>query len=358
MKRSTQCLARIILLLSIATLAACSGSSRFKGQTFRAADNREAIRFTSSHELELQSRGTNLICQYTIEGDTVRITANVLGTTQAIYYTITPDGLRSPEGVILLSADGYAAAMERERQHQEQLRLAAEAQKRERARIAEVRAKSREKHKVAAEFKLKPMVYTGGIASVDALTITDVSLIAHQPQDVFNREDRLIFMYFADLTKIEDVKADYRRFLFYVFDETNGNQHRIDVFADSRTEANTIRDACIASYEDWRKEYPDAARIKEKLSSSLAASDTLSQLIVGKWQGGHLHTLYYAQDGSYFVDPDDSAKEPNGHWHIEDDKLNVTFSNGQILSTKIISLTQDELVLERKGGEERMPRIK
>jgi len=358
MKRSTSYLVQIALLFVLATLTSCSDSSRFKGQTFRAADNREAIRFTSSRELELQSRGTNLVCQYTVQGDTVRITANVLGTVQAIYYTITPDGLRSPEGVILLSTDGYAAAMERDRQHQEHLRLAAQAQERERARIAEVRAKSRQKAKVVAEFKLKPMVYKGGIASVDALTVTDVSLTAHQPQDVFNREDRLIFMYFADLTKIEDVKADYKRFLFYVFDEENGSQHRIDVFADSRTEANTIRDACIASYEEWRKQYPDAARIKEKLSSSLAGSETLSQLIVGKWQGGHLHTLYYAQGGSYFVDPDDSGKEPNGHWKIEDDRLNVTFSNGQILSTKIISLTQDQLVLERKGGEERMPRIK
>lgn len=138
--KTTRLIHQLTLLLAIISLTSCGKSSPFTGQTYRSFDNREAIRFTSATELELQSQGANLICQYSFDGTTVRVTADVLGTKQAFYYTSTPDGLRGSDGTFLLSPEKYAAAQEqarvaRERQEQqrreaEQRRLAQEARQR------------------------------------------------------------------------------------------------------------------------------------------------------------------------------------------------------------------------------------
>ena len=82
-----------------------------------------------------------------------------------------------------------------------------------------------------------------------------------------------------------------------------------------------------------------------------------SQLIVGKWQGAKNMTLYFAKDGSYSVNP-----EPNspalGTWQVDGDNLLLVFKDGRRMTRKIISITDEELDLERKGDVERCPRIR
>jgi ankyrin repeat protein len=78
-----------------------AGPQAFKGQVYRSLDDREAITLTSPEELEIQAGNTNLICKYTKQGDTLRIVANVMGTTQAIYYRVTDEGLRDSNGGVL-----------------------------------------------------------------------------------------------------------------------------------------------------------------------------------------------------------------------------------------------------------------
>lgn len=73
----------------------------FKGQVYRSLDDRLVITLVSPEELELQTNGTNLICKYTTQDDSLRVVANIMGTTQALYYRITDGGLQGNDGSVL-----------------------------------------------------------------------------------------------------------------------------------------------------------------------------------------------------------------------------------------------------------------
>jgi hypothetical protein len=45
----------------------------------------------------------NLICKYTRRDDTLRVVKTMLGTTLAVYYKITPDGLQANDGTVLFN---------------------------------------------------------------------------------------------------------------------------------------------------------------------------------------------------------------------------------------------------------------
>jgi hypothetical protein len=73
----------------------------FEREVYRSVDGNTAIILTSPEELELTQNGTNLVCKYTMDGDTFRVVANILGTTQALYYRMTAQGLKANDGKVL-----------------------------------------------------------------------------------------------------------------------------------------------------------------------------------------------------------------------------------------------------------------
>lgn len=85
----------------------------FEGQIFRTADDRQAITLISTDELEMRGGdvgAANLICKYTRQDDTLRVVKTMLGTTLAIYYKITPEGLKANDGTVLLNPAKFLAA--------------------------------------------------------------------------------------------------------------------------------------------------------------------------------------------------------------------------------------------------------
>ena len=84
----------------------------FKGQVYRTIDGRAAITMVSADELELAEGGVNLICKYSKQDEVVRTVVNTLGTTQAVYYRITPEGLQDREGRVFYSPDRLAVAVQ------------------------------------------------------------------------------------------------------------------------------------------------------------------------------------------------------------------------------------------------------
>lgn len=76
----------------------------FKGQVYRAIDDRLVITLVSPDELELQTGGANLICKYTIQDDALRVVANIRGAAQALYYRITDEGLLDNDGSVLYTS--------------------------------------------------------------------------------------------------------------------------------------------------------------------------------------------------------------------------------------------------------------
>ncbi|MCX6924472.1 MAG: hypothetical protein NT154_14840 [Verrucomicrobia bacterium] len=73
----------------------------FKGQVYESIDGRNVITLMSSEELESREHGVNIICKYTKQDGKLRVIANVLGTTAAVYYRITEEGLQGDDGQIL-----------------------------------------------------------------------------------------------------------------------------------------------------------------------------------------------------------------------------------------------------------------
>lgn len=82
----------------------------FKGQRYSSIDNHTVITMISSDELEIAEGGVNIVCKYTRQDDVVRAVINTLGTTQALYYRITPDGLQDKESRIFYSPTRLEAA--------------------------------------------------------------------------------------------------------------------------------------------------------------------------------------------------------------------------------------------------------
>lgn len=79
----------------------------FEGQIFRTADDRQVMTLVSQDELEMRggdAGADNLICKYTRQDDTLRVVKTMLGTTLAVYYKITPDGLQANDGTVLFNS--------------------------------------------------------------------------------------------------------------------------------------------------------------------------------------------------------------------------------------------------------------
>src|ERR1035437_2713876 len=76
----------------------------FKGTVYSSIDGRNVIRMISSDELEITTHeGTNLVWKYTKRDDVIRAVVNSFGTTQAVYYRITSEGLQDKDGQIFYS---------------------------------------------------------------------------------------------------------------------------------------------------------------------------------------------------------------------------------------------------------------
>lgn len=80
----------------------------FEGSIYRSLDGRIAISISSDDELELRDGGTNIICKYTIQGETVRAVAEMAGTTQALYFRKTAEGLVGQDNITLFNPALFA----------------------------------------------------------------------------------------------------------------------------------------------------------------------------------------------------------------------------------------------------------
>src|SRR5207302_808744 len=60
-------------------------------------------------ELEINQNGTNLICKYSRQDDQLRVVANIMGTTQALYYRVIDSGLQDKDGLIFYDPAHFQA---------------------------------------------------------------------------------------------------------------------------------------------------------------------------------------------------------------------------------------------------------
>jgi hypothetical protein len=113
---------KIALMLSIAAITNCSKPETTETRVYRAIDDKQVLRIRSADEVELTRDGTNFVSRFTRENDALRLTLTIMGTTQAVYYRFTPQGLRSDDGTILYAPAQYQAAMAQVNAARDQLR--------------------------------------------------------------------------------------------------------------------------------------------------------------------------------------------------------------------------------------------
>ena len=75
----------------------------FKTQNFVTFDGSKTISIISQDELELSKNNDIFVCKYTSQDGKIRVIFNVLGTTQALYFQLTTDGLKGGDVEIYYS---------------------------------------------------------------------------------------------------------------------------------------------------------------------------------------------------------------------------------------------------------------
>jgi hypothetical protein len=73
----------------------------FRGEVYESIDGLNVITLVSPEELELTEQGHNIICKYTKQDGKLRVVANVMGTTEVVYYRMTNDGLQDKDSHML-----------------------------------------------------------------------------------------------------------------------------------------------------------------------------------------------------------------------------------------------------------------
>lgn len=92
------------------------------GALFRSVDGSTFLRITSNDELEFtpDKKSPNWVCKYSRNGDSLRIVLTALGSPQAIYMKVIPEGLQHRDGRKLYDESHFDAAFHAEEQAREE----------------------------------------------------------------------------------------------------------------------------------------------------------------------------------------------------------------------------------------------
>lgn len=129
---------RCVVLLFALLGSTTYGIDLMPGTLFRAVEPPESsIKIVSPDELEITPSGQNgahLVCKYSHEGGSIRAVTTVMGTTQALYFKTTEQGLLSSDGIVFYDATHFADA-HRAAQSREEARKMAQAAETANARL-------------------------------------------------------------------------------------------------------------------------------------------------------------------------------------------------------------------------------
>jgi TonB family protein len=101
-----------LVALALSFSATASGELS-AGALFRSADSSTSLKIISSEELEFSPdrNSPNWICKYSQTGDSLRIVFTVLGSPQAVYMKVIPEGIEDNEGRKLYDEAHFEAAV-------------------------------------------------------------------------------------------------------------------------------------------------------------------------------------------------------------------------------------------------------
>lgn len=260
-----------LLLALLFTMAACdkqpatdAGGSPtapaqavpFKGEVYQTLNQRKTITLVSADELEHHNGDFNLVCKYTKQGDTLRLVENVMGTTQAVYFKITPQGLRGNDGTILYSPSGRRKAIE-------EIQLAKQRQEEERREIQAEIVRSRVQNREIRSFELKPSepggYYLQHLYTPSRINVTDVSVRLDFPD-----KEPSETVYFSDITHFDYFEnimgVTFKSLLIIKWIYKDGVNVEFKLGTATEPQAGVIRQAVSQAYKAWKEKFPRAGR--------------------------------------------------------------------------------------------------
>lgn len=87
----------VTAFVAIFSITSVAAESLTNGLEFKEIYGK-TIRIFSSNEVEIDEKGSILLGKFTIDGERIRIVTSAFGSTNVMYYKITPDGLVAEEG--------------------------------------------------------------------------------------------------------------------------------------------------------------------------------------------------------------------------------------------------------------------
>ena len=101
-----------VILIATALALRVSADADLRGAIFRSDTDAVRLKVVSDSELQFtpERAGPNLVCKYSRDGNSLRVIATLLGSPQAIYFKIIPEGLQRADGTVLYDAAHFDAA--------------------------------------------------------------------------------------------------------------------------------------------------------------------------------------------------------------------------------------------------------
>lgn len=263
------------------TATAPTATAPFHGQVYKSLDGTTVLTLISIDECELSENSPIILCKYTTANGTIRVVRTALGTTEVIYFRLTPQGLEENNGNVLLSPESYADAVSKIQRQKEEIENEAKAEEQRISHVKEVSENSRRITKTIATFPLNNifeiddprggvMLDSSGnikwVATKGNITITDVSLAVYLPEMNYNRVEG-----FQKLASVQDVVVGPKD-SFFVFSTFDGAlvwdtklQFRSGEFWDTKLhfrsngDAVAAHDALVAALNGWRSTFHEIA---------------------------------------------------------------------------------------------------
>lgn len=267
----------VLAVLAVAQLNSCSkktgseesgsasnnqpvGAKPFKGEVYRTFNGAKTITLTSDEELEISESGVNMICKYTKQDDNrLRVVANIMGTTQALYYRITPEGLQANDGLVLFSPSGLA-------QEKERLRIIAQRKDEESRKTAALLDASKKATVELSKFTLTAKSYL----MYDYCILTDVSIKVRCSSEAWRYKkqygirNEVQEIPFANIERITALRHNYDIGAGdFVISWKNGQfPEGVQIGCSDDAAIKLVRDKLIAAYQEWGNKYPDFRRAR------------------------------------------------------------------------------------------------
>lgn len=255
----------VLILLVVCTLAGCGrDNARFEKTVFTEPNSGNTITLNSDKECEIKQGRDILLAEYSRQENKLRVVLQAFGTSQVLYYDITPEGLRdSGSGAYYLLPEPLSnwreqvriakeAEETRRRDEEARKQRAAEERRRKQEELARRVLDSKTPTKVLETYSCSISTPNGDKTQQIKITDVDVTFL----DNYGNKTYTAWYGYISDV-RFDPGFPDYIQIIFKRREkELNNNSSMLIPFSaevNPTTIVQTINQATAA----WQSKFPD-----------------------------------------------------------------------------------------------------